>query len=485
MKKTLRLILCGLLLTVVLSGCAQNTVETEIEENPLTAHVEKVDEASTQGENLKQNTQDNSETSKVNENHELNEISEQEKAQAQDEIFAHVEVEAENELTQEEMDFFTEFMNSMENNGFLNSEYLTPVDVDLNEVFYNGAGISEHSLTDEENAAYEEETGWVVSTDIEKLTTEEIDNFLINKTGYSFLEMNKPLGWLYLEQYDVYISEHGDTNWRAFTCIGGKIEGDIYEIYYTTEFGQEDGILTLKKNGEDYLIVSNQYDYVPDLSGLSDEEIRQLGVFAQNKEVWNMEDYEPLTFHYTVFDLDKDGRLELITSATAGTGIYTENHFYHTDDEFSKLEELPQEYCDEYSELDINFNGDGAIYYDGSIFYYPSYDFSKNGAAENYNFDGAYYIKDGIVYSVEYRGTHALWHDEDNSEQTYYDAEGNEITQDKWDTLEDEFYAGMETGYYSMIWNDIKPAELKLTSESKLFRILAESYMDGAAYVYQ
>lgn len=165
-------------------------------------------------------------------------------------------------MTQEEKDFFTEFMNSTENNGFLNSEYTAATDVNLAEVFYNGAGVSAHSLTAEEEAAYEEATGWEIYTDVERLTTEEIDRFLLRKTGYSYAEMNTPLAWTYLAQYDVYVSDHGDTNWKEYRCIGGRAQEDVYAIYYETAYYEGDefiGILTLKKNGDDYLIVSNQW----------------------------------------------------------------------------------------------------------------------------------------------------------------------------------------------------------------------------------
>lgn len=46
-------------------------------------------------------------------------------------------------LTQEEIQFFTEFIQKMENYGFLLSAYDAPEYVNLDEVFYSGAGIDE------------------------------------------------------------------------------------------------------------------------------------------------------------------------------------------------------------------------------------------------------------------------------------------------------------------------------------------------------
>lgn len=260
-----------------------------------------------------------------------------------------------NELPQEEIDFFTDFMNSTENNGFLQSEYKTATDVNLNEVFYNGAGVSAHSLSAEEEAAYEEKVSWGIETDVERLTTDEIDQFLQRKTGYSYAEMSTPLAWTYLEQYDVYVSDHGDTNWRAFCCTGGRVHGDIYEVYYDDV--DNDGILTLKRNGDDYLIVSNQWDYVPNLSKLSADEIKQLTVFAENKELWNRMDSSPAKLSYAVFDLHHDGRLELITGTSAEIAEPSEYRFYQTDDAFTTLEEPDPESLDAlYAELETEKN---------------------------------------------------------------------------------------------------------------------------------
>ena len=387
------------------------------------------------------------------------------------------------ELSDEELNSFTDFVNSIENYGFLLSEYTAPTDVDLYEVFYCGAGISAHSLTDDELEAYEQATDWTIELDVERLTTAQIDDFLIKKTGHSLKEMKDPFTWTYLEKYDAYIFQHGDTNYCSFICTEGKkIDEDIFEIHYIPqqEYGVNAGILTLKRSGDDYIFVSNHYQTVetdvPDLSGLSEEVIAQLEVFAANKDVWNMNEYNPLIFNYAVYDIDNDGKLELITSANAGTGLYSENHFYITDDIFTKIQELPQEYYEEYSELDIAGYDDGIAYMDGNVIYYPASDYTRNGAAESYSADGAYYLKDGIVYSVIFRSENTLWTDEDNYEQTLYDAEGNEITQEAWENFYDDFYAGMEPITYHIFWSSIVPEELEQASEQEIFNALVDNY---------
>lgn len=356
MKKDFKILLYALLQAVVLSACASekgsDTAVPGIEEPSVPVQTETREYPRAESEDTEskeENTPENAEQKEMSWSEEPEDTAMKEDPLVSCDFFTDKEWDIPDELTQEDMAFFTDFMNRTENNGFLQSEYDTPKDVVLEQVFYNGAGVSAHSLTAAEEAAYEDKVGWGTETDVERLTTEELDRFLLSKTGYSYAEMNKPLKWVYLEQYDVYVSDHGDTNWREYQCLGGRIQDDIYEIYYQSVYHQKDdngGVLTLRKNGGDYLFVSNQWDYIPDLSRLSDQEINELVFLAENRDAWSRKDHESMVFYYTVWDLDQDGKPELITNETAEIDLKAEHHFYHTDDAFTELEELPQESYD-------------------------------------------------------------------------------------------------------------------------------------------
>ena len=78
----------------------------------------------------------------------------------------------ERELTSEELRKFTQWINQVNNYGFLLSEYTQPQDVDLSQVFYIGAGIENTSLSEEEEAAYLKITGdEEIYTDCTRLTS--------------------------------------------------------------------------------------------------------------------------------------------------------------------------------------------------------------------------------------------------------------------------------------------------------------------------
>lgn len=174
-------------------------------------------------------------------------------------------------LTEEELQAFTDYINEGDNYGFLLSVYDTPADIDLNQVFYNGAGIAEKPLGEDEAKEYLAVTGQEeIYTDITRIEPEKMEAFLLEKTGLTYEEMNHPLDWTYLSKYDIYCAEHGDTNYQAFNCVAGStadeetfslrflpdmsyLGGDMVSGYY-----QPDYELVVKKNGDGYRFLSNR-----------------------------------------------------------------------------------------------------------------------------------------------------------------------------------------------------------------------------------
>ncbi|MCH5339376.1 MAG: hypothetical protein J1E03_11385 [Acetatifactor sp.] len=169
------------------------------------------------------------------------------------------------ELTQEEIRFFDEYLSMWENAGFLLSTYQSAEEVDLNELFYSGAGISNGSLTEEQREDYLRVTGGAeIYTDVVSLTTAEIDDYLLKKTGLISAQMKNKLDWVYSAQTDTWYQQAGDTNMRNFDCVGGTATGDVYRLCMQakdigTGYFPELYETVLKKNGDLYQFVSNLF----------------------------------------------------------------------------------------------------------------------------------------------------------------------------------------------------------------------------------
>lgn len=172
-------------------------------------------------------------------------------------------------LSKNELADFEEALNTESNYGFLLSNYDGPSDVDLSQLFYVGAGLDRPDNASGIIEAYEAtlkdgapDCGCTI------LTTEQIDEFLLSKTGCSLEDMTKSLGWDYVEPYDAYIFYHGDTNIVRITCTdGSRIEKDLYEVHYEIPGGILDdkgnvferGTVTVKTMDDALMFVSNSW----------------------------------------------------------------------------------------------------------------------------------------------------------------------------------------------------------------------------------
>lgn len=171
------------------------------------------------------------------------------------------------ELSSSEIADFQNAFAEYDNYGFLLSDYDDVRDADLYQVFYTGAGMNDPENSEEIIDAY---LASICETelfcDCTILTTQQLDDFLVSKTGYTLSEMNNSFSWEYVEAYDAYVHQHGDTNYMTATCTGGRALGqDLYEIDYSFDGGIYDddgnlfsgGTVTVNTSGVALQFVSN------------------------------------------------------------------------------------------------------------------------------------------------------------------------------------------------------------------------------------
>ena len=192
----------------------------------------------------------------------------------------------------------------------------------------------------------------------------------------------------------------------------------------------------------------------------------QAAAYAAQAEAWFVGEEAGVSCNYLLYDLDRDGTLELITNVNQGTGRYSDNHFYTLADsgavtELELVKLCNSEERDWIADFDIGGaasvqayqDSDGTIYYEGS-------DFTRDGIYGGYEETGFYYLEDGIVYQDSIRWQERFFYgEEDREDEIHYysmtvDAENDtvekkEVTEEQYEAIREEYVRDMtETGVY-------------------------------------
>ncbi len=167
----------------------------------------------------------------------------------------------ERQLSIDEVQEFEDYLNRIDNYGFMLSMYESPVQVDLGQVLYVGAGMEVLPMSEEERQAYLNTTGMEeIYTDVTHLTTAQIEGFLQEKLGVSLEDMESTFSWTYVPEYDSYYHQAGDTNMMSWDCVSGR---EVAEGIYTLKLDcpydyRYDCEVTVKKVDDAYQFISNQ-----------------------------------------------------------------------------------------------------------------------------------------------------------------------------------------------------------------------------------
>ncbi len=143
-------------------------------------------------------------------------------------------------------------------NGFFVSTFYRPEEIQWREVMYNGAGIAVN-LTDEQYRRIEEIQGGELETGITPVYRNELEDFVLEKTGVAYADMRHPLEpyWDVLEsdEGDILYFLHGDTNVRPIRLLRASADDEICRLTYLFEEGgyvDSEGteyVMTVRHNG--------------------------------------------------------------------------------------------------------------------------------------------------------------------------------------------------------------------------------------------
>ena len=140
-------------------------------------------------------------------------------------------------------------------NMFLTSQYDTPQDIDLFELFYCGSTQPSAPMSQKERQLVIDRGyhGTAPPCGCTKITRQEMDAVLLEHTGLT-LEETHQVGleqFTYLPEYDAYYHFHGDTNYTFPIFSQGFRQGDMIYLDYG------DCRLTLRQIGNSYQFCSN------------------------------------------------------------------------------------------------------------------------------------------------------------------------------------------------------------------------------------
>lgn len=133
-------------------------------------------------------------------------------------------------LTAEELAEYTTWVQDVSNYGFLLSDWENPVQIDLYQVFYCGAGISREGTEEERQAHMARWNQPEIYTDFWAMDKSDVDALLTEKVGFTYdqlvAEGNQGMEENYYAETDSFCVEAGDTNYCKFLCTDGFMDED-------------------------------------------------------------------------------------------------------------------------------------------------------------------------------------------------------------------------------------------------------------------
>lgn len=185
----------------------------------------------------------------------------------------------------------------------------------------------------------------------------------------------------------------------------------------------------------------------------------QLKIIWEARDIWRVLE-ETEGWCYAVTDLDGNGRLEILSSETHGTGNFTTLRAWEVSEDGASLNPITE--VEEYGGgvvmssgyvSDENPSAEAVVSYtDGSVTYYIQDDRNKDGCAHYYERKLAVFLKDGKLEELTL-ATKQTDYDENGGETvTCQDADGKMISQNDYDTAGERHFAGLSRKNAAIGW---------------------------------
>ena len=200
----------------------------------------------------------------------------------------------------------------------------------------------------------------------------------------------------------------------------------------------------------------------------------QIALLAANAQQWVKSD-PAIPYSFAVTDLDRNGRLEIITSVCMGTGIFTYTDIWEINETYDGVMRCETDFDEYYSQADIIDSGLTA-FERGSVYYYIVTDYIRNGYTYHAAEMRSMCLKDG-VYSETLLAYCVTEVSEDYEETTtYYDADGAVISEAEFETMPEMCFADARPYTATLGWYSFYEDELEVMDTLAWESVLAESW---------
>lgn len=198
---------------------------------------------------------------------------------------------------------------------------------------------------------------------------------------------------------------------------------------------------------------------------------RQLSLIAQNRQLW-LEDYESLGYivHYAVTDLDQNGRYEIIISGMGGTGLYTTSRIFEVNESLDGITECITDFL-EGSEPDLVEEVWERYLDENFLPHYVVEDITRNGMYGAFLATMELVMEEGKISTNYLAGkeTIAGENQEDDYTLIFTDSVGNVISEEEYNNIVADYFAGYEREEKKIGWQDV--TELKESTEEIILQL--------------
>lgn len=185
----------------------------------------------------------------------------------------------------------------------------------------------------------------------------------------------------------------------------------------------------------------------------------QLRLLADAHAQWVKTD--PMgNYSYCVADLDQNGRLEVLVTICSGTGMFSRTDIWEVSEALDGVKLCDASTLSEDNQPDLVGVRETAAYFDGQVYRYLFSDYIRQGAAESDEVLYALMLSAGSV-RTEALATVKQAYSPDSEEPvtTYYDAGGDEITEQEYQAAAESAFAGQERYAVRLDWKSLTQEE--------------------------